>query len=94
MDRHANKFQSLPRSAPAASPRDTQVPMRLSDSERAVLAALREIAYGQVEVVVHSSRIMQITRSQRVRVDSDRRLDRGAIDSDPGHVDGVHRDAD
>jgi hypothetical protein len=63
----------------------------LSDSERAVLAALREIAYGQVEVVVHSSRIVQITRSQRVRVDGDRR---GAVDSDPGHVDGVHRDAD
>ena len=67
--------------------------MRLSDSERAVLAALREIAYGQVEVVVHSSRIVQITRSQRVRVDRDR-FDRGAVDSDPGHVDGVHRDAD
>ena len=93
MDRHANKIQSLPRSAAAASPRDTQFPLRLSDGERAVLAALREIAYGQVEVVVHSSRIVQITRSQRVRVDSDRR-DRGAVDSDPGHVDGIHRDAD
>ena len=67
--------------------------MRLSDSERAVLAALRETAYGQVEVVVHSSRIVQITRSQRIRVDGDR-VDRVAADGDPGHIDGVRRDAD
>ncbi|MBC7990451.1 MAG: DUF2292 domain-containing protein [Luteimonas sp.] len=67
--------------------------MRLSDGERAVLAALREIAYGQIEVVVHSSRIVQITRSQRIRVESDR-VDRVVIDDDPGHNDGVHRDAD
>ena len=93
MDRHANKIQSLPRSAAAASPRDTQVPVRLSDSERAVLAALREIAYGQIEVVVHSSRIVQITRSQRIRVESDR-VNRVAVDDDPGHIDGVRRDAD
>lgn len=40
-----------------------------SDAERAVLEALRGIAYGQVEVVVHSSRIVQITRSQKLRLD-------------------------
>lgn len=42
---------------------------RLSAAERAVLAALREIGYGQVEVIVHSSRIVQITRSQKLRID-------------------------
>lgn len=40
------------------------------DAERAVLEALRGIAYGQVEVVVHASRIVQITRSQKIRLDS------------------------
>ncbi|MCI4569174.1 YezD family protein [Lysobacter sp. CFH 32150] len=41
----------------------------LSDGEAAVLRALREIAYGHVEVVVHGARIVQITRSQKLRVD-------------------------
>ena len=41
------------------------------DGERAVLEALRGMAYGQVEVVVHSSRIVQITRSQKLRFDGD-----------------------
>jgi hypothetical protein len=40
----------------------------LSDAERAVLDAVRDLAYGQVEVVVHSSRIVQITRSQKLRL--------------------------
>jgi hypothetical protein len=39
----------------------------LSDQERAVIAALREIAYGEIEVVVHNARIVQITRSQKFR---------------------------
>jgi hypothetical protein len=48
---------------PSALPgADEAVP--LSDAERAVL----DLAYGQVEVVVHSSRIVQITRSQKVRL--------------------------
>lgn len=41
----------------------------LSESELAVLEALRDIRYGEVEVVVHGSRIVQITRSQKLRVD-------------------------
>jgi hypothetical protein len=52
---------------PSALPgADEAVP--LSDAERAVLDAVRDLAYGQVEVVVHSSRIVQITRSQKVRL--------------------------
>lgn len=39
----------------------------LSEHERAVIAALREIAFGEVEVVVHNARIVQITRSQKFR---------------------------
>lgn len=46
--------------------------VNLSDSEFAVLTALREIGYGQVEVVVHGSQIVQITRSERVRVEEPR----------------------
>lgn len=39
----------------------------LSEHERAVIAALREIAYGEIGVVVHNARIVQITRSQKFR---------------------------
>lgn len=49
-------------------PRVPQDAQPLSDAEQAVLEALRGIAYGQVEVVVHSSRIVQITRSQKLRL--------------------------
>ncbi|WP_298577126.1 YezD family protein [uncultured Luteimonas sp.] len=40
----------------------------ISEAERAVLEAVRDLAYGQVEVIVHSSRIVQITRSQKLRL--------------------------
>ena len=39
----------------------------LSEHERAVIAALRDIAYGEIEVLVHNTRIVQITRSQKFR---------------------------
>lgn len=39
----------------------------LSEHEHAVIAALREISFGEVEVVVHNARIVQITRSQKFR---------------------------
>lgn len=45
---------------------DTDQPP-LSRAERAVLDALRGISFGQVEVIVHSSRIVQITRSDKFR---------------------------
>ncbi|TDK27444.1 DUF2292 domain-containing protein [Luteimonas aestuarii] len=57
----------LPNEADAPPPAPSPPP---SEAERAVLEALRGIAYGQVEVVVHSSRIVQITRSQKVRLDN------------------------
>lgn len=37
--------------------------------EAEVLRAIRDTAYGTVEVVVHQSRIVQITRSEKVRFD-------------------------
>ena len=37
---------------------------------QAVLQAIRDTAFGTVEVVVHQSRIVQITRSEKVRFDN------------------------
>jgi len=56
-----------PPPAPAAT-LDHGDGLPISDAERAVLEAVRELAYGQVEVVVHGSRIVQITRSQKLRI--------------------------
>lgn len=41
----------------------------LAAPEVEVLRAIRDTAYGTVEVVVHQSRIVQITRSEKVRFD-------------------------
>ncbi|MGN6513633.1 MAG: DUF2292 domain-containing protein [Lysobacteraceae bacterium] len=37
--------------------------------EQELLRAIREMAFGTVEVTVHQSRIVQITRSEKVRFD-------------------------
>jgi hypothetical protein len=42
--------------------------LRLSPEERAVIFSLREVPFGSVEVVVHQSRIVQITKTEKVRV--------------------------
>lgn len=44
-------------------------PERLRPEERAVLDALRELSYGTLEVVVHQSKIVQLTRSEKQRFD-------------------------
>lgn len=54
------------RPAPPVEPEINIV--NLSDSEYQLLTAVRELGQGQIEVVVHSSRIVQITRSQRLPV--------------------------
>ena len=41
----------------------------LSGEERAVLAAIRGTAFGAVEVVVHQSRIVQIVKTEKLRID-------------------------
>jgi len=41
----------------------------LRAEEQAVIAALRELRFGTLEVVVHQSRIVQLTRSEKQRFD-------------------------
>lgn len=50
-----------------ASP--TPAGAQASPPEAEVLRAIRDTAYGTVEIVVHQSRIVQITRSEKVRFD-------------------------
>ena len=46
--------------------------MRLEESrriEQAVLQALRDLRFGSVEIVVHDSRVVQIERREKLRVE-------------------------
>ncbi len=44
--------------------------VNLSDTEYVLLNAVRELRAGRIEVVVQGSRIVEITRTQRVEVDA------------------------
>ena len=46
-----------------------QPPPSTTQPELELLRAIREMAFGTVEVTVHQSRIVQITRSEKVRFD-------------------------
>lgn len=56
------------RRAPEPEPEPEINIVNLSDSEFALLRALRGLESGRVEVVVLGSRIVEITRSERVEV--------------------------
>ncbi|MFY2765362.1 DUF2292 domain-containing protein [Arenimonas sp. MALMAid1274] len=46
-------------------------PAAVSPQEQAVLEALRATPYGSVEVVLHQSRIVQVVRTEKVKLDPD-----------------------
>ena len=41
----------------------------LTAEERAVLRAIRDTSYGAVEVVMHQARIVQIVKTERLRLE-------------------------
>jgi hypothetical protein len=53
---------------PAEAGHATYLPLR--SDERAVIEAIRELPFGAVEVVVHQSRIVQIVKTEKLRVDA------------------------
>jgi len=50
-----------------ARPATASVLETLPEEERKVLEALRALQFGTLEITVHQSRIVQITRSEKVR---------------------------
>ena len=42
------------------------------DLEREILDAVRGIRYGSVEVVVHDAKVVQVVRTEKVRIDGPR----------------------
>jgi hypothetical protein len=43
-------------------------PPRVAEHEQAVLKAIRDTSYGTIEVTIHQSKIVQITRSEKLRL--------------------------
>jgi hypothetical protein len=67
----------LPRSRQPVGGPTTERPARQEDAawpqiEQALRAALREIRYGSVEIVIHGSRVVQIERREKLRLDDAR----------------------
>ena len=42
------------------------------DLEREILEAVRGIRFGSVEVVVHDAKVVQVVRTEKVRIDGPR----------------------
>ena len=61
-----DKSRSVPH--PAATEVLDDSPHDIQAHERAVLQAIRDTAFGTVEVTVHQSCIVQITRSEKLRL--------------------------
>lgn len=57
-------------STPARSEPGAATCLALRADERAVIEAIRELPFGAVEVVVHQSRIVQIVKTEKLRVDA------------------------
>ena len=36
-----------------------------------ILRALQEIRYGSVEIIIHDSKVVQIERKEKIRIDTD-----------------------
>ena len=64
----ANPASSLPH-APSP-PQAASAQLGIPEAEAEVLRAIRDTRFGIVEIVVHQSRVVQITRSEKVRFDA------------------------
>jgi hypothetical protein len=42
------------------------------DLEQQILRAIRAIRYGSVEITIHDSKVVQIERKEKIRIDTDR----------------------
>ena len=61
----ANPASSIPHTPLSLQGAPAQV--GIPEAEAEVLRAIRDTRFGTVEIVVHQSRIVQITRSEKVR---------------------------
>ena len=41
------------------------------DIERQILRVIKEVRYGSVEIIIHDSKVVQIERKEKIRLDKD-----------------------
>jgi hypothetical protein len=58
-----------PRPGPVALPSEDRGEEELSRIERELRRALSEIRYGSIEIVIQDSRVVQIERREKLRLD-------------------------
>jgi len=51
----------------SSPPQNDERPSSLAEHEAKVLEAIRNTTYGTIEIVIHQSKIVQLTRSEKVR---------------------------
>ena len=51
------------------NPISTRSAEEISAEERAVLRAIRDTSYGAIEVVMHQARIVQIVKTEKLRLE-------------------------
>ena len=56
--------------APVTAPTPDAAAHHVTEPEQAVLDAIRATPFGSVEVVLHQSRIVQVVRTQKLRIDA------------------------
>jgi hypothetical protein len=44
---------------------------RNSEIERQILRAVKSVRYGSVEIIIHDSKVVQIDRKEKIRLDKD-----------------------
>jgi hypothetical protein len=67
---------TLAKEAPMARPRDPRGDVAVRDHELghvvdAILEALRTLRFGAIQIVVHDGRVVQIERTEKVRLERD-----------------------
>lgn len=55
----------------AMRPRHLPYQENLIDVEQQILAALHGIRYGSVEIIVHDSKVVQIERKEKIRLEQE-----------------------
>jgi len=45
----------------------------LSESDRRILRAVKEVQFGSVEVTVHNGRVVQVERREKIRLNEENR---------------------
>jgi hypothetical protein len=40
------------------------------DSEQQILRAIKDVRYGSVEIIIHDSKVVQIERKEKIRLDN------------------------